>query len=190
MTALEPPRAEAAPRHDRWRATDAVRVAIAVSVPLAWWAAGWPSAAAMLLTLGGAMALRFAHLPAAVDALGQLVLLGSAWAAATGAYEAVPGLDLVAHLASGAVLALLVRDLLLQARLLPTGTGRGAVARVLHTTTAVTALGLLWELGEWAGHALVTEDIRVGYEDTLTDLAADALGALVAALAAERATRR
>ncbi|RWR25444.1 hypothetical protein D8Y24_02015 [Agrococcus lahaulensis] len=171
----------------RWLPGDALRLVVAASVPLAGAVAGGPSAAAMLLTLGGAMALRFARVPTVTDLVGQAVLLASAWFAVTGAYEVVPWLDVAAHVGSGAVLALLTRDVLLQLRLVPAEPGqRDAVARVLHVTSAVVVLGLLWELGEWAGHALLTETIRVGYEDTLTDLLADGAGALAAAVVAER----
>lgn len=174
---------------DRWLATDWLRVAIAVSVPAAYLVAGGPAAAAMLLALGGTMALRFARMSVPADVVGQIVLGASAWFAAIGAYQVVPGLDLAAHLASGAVLALLTRTILLRTGLLPAEPG-GRAARVLHVTTAVAMLGLLWELGEWAGHALITPDIGVGYEDTLTDLVADAIGALITVLAVEAGERR
>lgn len=175
----------------RWLPADAIRLAAAVSVPLAGVVAGGPSAAAMLLTLGGTMALRFIRAGVVLDVVGQLVLLASAWLAVTGAYQVVPGLDTAAHLGSGAVLGLLSRTLLLRTGLLPTEPGRrAAVARVLHTVTAVVLLGLMWELGEWAGSAWFSPEIGVGYEDTLVDLAADGAGALAAALLAERTRTR
>ncbi|MFA4841313.1 MAG: hypothetical protein WC580_06370, partial [Agrococcus sp.] len=163
----------------------------AASVPLAGAVAGGPAAAAMLLTLGGAMALRFVRAPTALDIAGQLVLLASAWLAVTGAYQVVPGLDTTAHLGTGAVLALLARTVLLRLGLLPVAPSRrAAAARILHTVSAVVLLGLLWELGEWAGHAWLSPEIGVGYEDTLVDLAADGAGALLAALLAERVAAR
>lgn len=175
----------------RWHATDALRLVILASIPLGWLVAGPPSAAAVLLVLGGSMLTRIAPISSAVDVTTQLVLLASAWCATLGLYDSVPWLDLVAHVASGAVLALLARALLLQARLLPGAGGRrAAVARMLHVVTAVAMLGLLWECGEWAGHTFISSAIRVGYEDTLSDLVADVLGALVAAMAVEAAGRR
>lgn len=175
----------------RWLPGDALRVIALVSVPLAAVVAGGPSAAAMFLALGGAMALRFVRVPTAADLTGQIVLLASAWFATTGAYETVPGLDFAMHLGCGAVLAVLARAAMLPAGLLPSGSDRTAAAsRVLHTTTAVLLLGLVWELGEWAGHALITTEIGVGYQDTLLDLVADVLGALTAALVREIADAR
>lgn len=169
---------------------DVLRIALAASVPLAWATAGGPAAAAMLLALGGAMALRFARMPLVTDIIGQVVLLAGAWFAALGTFEIVPGLDTLTHFASGAVLALLSRELLLQLELLPDADDRrAATARVLHTSTAVLLLGFVWELGEWAGNALITSAIRVGYEDTMLDLAADLAGAIVAAAAVELAAR-
>jgi hypothetical protein len=45
----------------------------------------------------------------------------------------------------------------------------------------------LWEVGEWVGHTYLDERIQVGYNDTMGDLVADGLGALVAgALLASR----
>ncbi|WP_413319515.1 hypothetical protein AA0Z99_03545 [Agrococcus sp. 1P02AA] len=175
----------------RWVPGDALRFVVAASVPLCWAVAGGPAAAAMFLALGGAMALRFARMPTATDLIGQAVLLAAAWWAATGAYEVVSWLDLVTHAACGAVLALLSQEIMLRAGVLPTGAGaREAIARALHTSTAVLLLGFLWELGEWAGHALITDAIRVGYEDTLSDLATDLAGAIVAAVAVEILRRR
>lgn len=175
----------------QWLVGDVLRVVLAVSVPLAWMVAGGPAAAAMLLALGGAMALRFVRMPTATDLIGQAVLLAAAWWAATDAYSAIAWLDVVTHAACGAVLALLTSALLLRLRLLPADAGpRAASARVLHTSTAVLLLGLVWELGEWAGHALLTSDIRVGYEDTMLDLAADLVGAIAAAVAVELAAGR
>ncbi|WP_306231204.1 hypothetical protein [Agrococcus beijingensis] len=175
----------------RWLIADAVRVLGALSVPLAWALVDATAAAVLLLVLGGAVVARTARLPQPVDTAVQLVLLAAGWFAALGAYDAIPGLDLATHVAAGAALGLLARALLLRARLLPDGRGRcRATARILHTTTAVIALGLLWELGEWAGHIGVSSAIGVGYEDTLSDLVADLVGAAVAVSAWELVARR
>ena len=46
--------------------------------------------------------------------------------------------------------------------------------------SAVGTLGVLWEVAEWIGHRWITAEIGVGYEDTVTDLAANLIGAAAA----------
>lgn len=174
-----------------WRASDAVRILIIASLPLAWLVAGPVSAAVMLLVLGGAVATRLTQVPSGVDTAAQCVLLAAAWFATLGAYEAVSWLDLATHFASGAVLALLARAMLLRADMLPHGpTRHEAAARMLHPIAAVALLGVVWEIAEWAGHMWVSSEINVGYNDTVTDLIADLLGAIASAVAAELVERR
>ena len=86
----------------------------------------------------------------------------------------LPRLDVAAHADSGTVLALPMRDVLLQLqlRLLPAVPGRrDAAARARHERSR--RAGAPVGAREWAGHALLTGTIRVGYEDTLPDLLAD-----------------
>ena len=105
----------------------------------------------------------------------------------TGACEVVPRLDVAAHAGSGTVLALPMHDVLLQLqlRLLPAVPGRrDAAARARHERGR--RAGAPVGAREWAGHALLTGTIRVGYKDTLTDLLTEGAGALAAAVVAER----
>ncbi|WP_156188060.1 hypothetical protein [Arsenicicoccus sp. oral taxon 190] len=191
-------------RQGRWRCPDAGRLAVAALVPLVWVHYGAPAAAAMFLALGGAMAARFVDLPRRHDLACQVVLALSAWWAADGSYARVWWLDLVAHAASGAALALLVLRVLPQpqdrgtphaqdatsvrrSRTAPRSSPHARVERrrrVAATTVAVLALGVVWELGELAGHVWLDPAIHVTYADSLTDLAADGAGALVAAIVA------
>lgn len=174
-------------RQGRWRWPDVARLLVAALVPLVWVVYGVPAAAAMFLALGGAMAARFLDLPRRHDLACQVVLALSAWWAADGSYDRVRWLDLVAHAGSGAALALLVL------RLLPQAPTRGAspaagerCRRVATTTLSVLALGVVWELGELAGHLWLDPAIHVTYADSLSDLVADGAGALVAAPVATR----
>jgi hypothetical protein len=58
----------------------------------------------------------------------------------------------------------------------------GARVAILAVLAAsVIGLGALWELVEWASDGLLGTDLSLGYRDTLTDLLADAAGALVGA---------
>ena len=50
------------------------------------------------------------------------------------------------------------------------------------SSTLATTLALLWEMGEWFGHTRLDDRIQVGYEDTLGDLGAGVVGAVVAAV--------
>lgn len=174
-------------RQGRWRWPDVARLLVAALVPLVWVVYGAPAAAAMFLALGGAMAARFLDLPRRHDLACQVVLALSAWWAADGSYDRVRWLDLVAHAGSGAALALLVL------RLLPQAPTRGAPLaaaerrrRVATTTLSVLALGVVWELGELAGHLWLDPAIHVTFADSLSDLVADGAGALVAAPVATR----
>lgn len=67
------------------------------------------------------------------------------------------------------------------------GSSAGAAVRLLGPTlcwaalvSAVGTLGVLWEVAEWIGHRWITAEIGVGYEDTVTDLAANLIGAAAA----------
>lgn len=169
------------------RPGDVARALALASVPLALVVSDGPSAAAMALAAFGAGIVRLAGMRPIPDIVTQAVLVGAAWCAALDLYDAIPWLDLAVHLASGVVLALLCHALLVRSGMLQEGDRRrDGWARVLHVTNAVLLLGLLWELGEWAGHVGIDAGIGVGYEDTLSDLVADLLGALAAAAALER----
>ena len=65
----------------------------------------------------------------------------------------------------------------------------GPVICVLGLAAAGTALGVVWEVAEWWGHHEVTEEIGVGYDDTLGDLTADLVGAVTAAVVAVASAR-
>ena len=43
--------------------------------------------------------------------------------------------------------------------------------------------GQMWEFAEWAGNNYITNEISVGYEDTLGDIAAGGAGSMVAGVA-------
>lgn len=165
-----------------FQAADLVRAVAFLSVPLAWWHAGFASGACLFLVCGGVMGIRWLAWPVLADVAACLVLLAVAWAAVTGLYEVVPGLDLLAHVAGTAVATAAVHDAL---RRLEPQTGGGAWTRVVLVVGLAAALSILWEVGEWLGHHLVDDTIRVGYDDTVTDLIAGLVGgALLAALPA------
>lgn len=209
----------------RWWPTDVLRILAVLSVPLAWWYAGFASGACLFLVLGGVTLLRFLVLPRPLDALCQLTFLAAAWAAVTGLYQRIPWLDVPAHaLATAAAVLIAWRLVTLRDpahRVRPdragapavttgpavehpdraTGGMTGGARRPLpwwsllwHLLAVAALLSVLWEFGEWAGFVLITEEIGVGYHDTIGDLAAGTLGgallALPLALRLERAAAR
>ncbi|QCU77288.1 hypothetical protein E7744_02955 [Citricoccus sp. SGAir0253] len=142
-----------------------------------------PVAAALFaLVLLGDVVVRLAPLRPPVQAVTVLCLPAAAWAALADAYQRVSGLDLLAHWAVTGLLAVLAAALVGRGgwlRATPAGT-------VLLTVALGTTLAVVWEFGEWVGHTLLDPGIQVGYDDTVGDLAAGALGALVAGLLHDR----
>lgn len=180
---------------------DLLRLVGLTLVPAAAAVAGWPSAAAMSLVVGAQWLLRWLTGGSLLDWVGQAVLLTAGWASVIGLYSRLAGLDLVLHAAVTTVVTglvgVIVRSLLRRrgrdgGPVEPAQAMRmlGPVLATLGLTSAGTALGVVWEIAEWWGHHRVSEEIGVGYDDTLGDLLADLVGALTAALVAVRSVRR
>lgn len=167
-------------------AADVLRLLGLALVPLGGVVAGWPSAAVMFLVFGTQWLLRWLVGGRGLDWWGQAVLLAAGWCSVTGLYHRVSHLDLFLHAASSAVIAGLVAAAV-RSWLRRRGVSAGAAVRMLGPVlcwaglvSAVGTLGVLWEVAEWAGHRWITAEIGVGYEDTVTDLVANLLGAAVA----------
>jgi len=190
-----------------WTVTgDVVRVLAAVAVPVGTLLHGPVATALLSLVLLGAVVPRAIGLQGPVDPVVGLVLSAAAWVALVDLYAQVSWLDLAAHLLATAVLTVLAYALLVFLGALPvpgrllasvdrTQPGSGPVAlrrprlgAVITATALGVLLALLWEIGEWAGASYVDESINVGYLDTLGDLVAGGVGALVAGLALVRRT--
>lgn len=172
---------------------DLLRLVGLALVPLGGVVAGWPSAAVMFLVFGTQWLLRWLVGGRVLDWTGQTVLLAAGWCSVTGLYHRVKHLDLLMHAASSAVIAGLAA-VAVRAWLRRRGSSAGAAVRLLGPTLcwaglvcAAGTLGVLWEVAEWVGHRWVTEEIGVGYEDTVADLTANLAGAAGAAAAVVRA---
>lgn len=164
-------------------APDALRLLALGSVVAATVTDGVVGFAVMFLVLGGCMVPRGWGFPGWFDALFCASIIGAAWAALLDYYELIGWLDLAVHgLVTGLIgaAAALVVDrvgvLDPAARRRRAGTTLGVVA-----TTSAIALAALWEIGEWLGHTFLDDSIQVGYTDTVTDLVAGCVGAVVAA---------
>lgn len=159
--------------------TDANALAGVISFVAAFW---WDGVivAVFALVLLGLTVPRVAGLPGELQAVAGVTLLVGAWAATLDWYSAVPVLDVVIHaLANGLIAAVCV---LVLTRL----TILGPLPRmglVIVTAGVGALLGVIWEGGEWIGHTWINDAINVGYDDTVGDLVAGALGSALAGLA-------
>lgn len=165
----------------RWArlAADGVAVAGLVSFVAAFWFDAVVVALFALVLLGITVP-RVARLPGPLQVATGVTILIGAWAATLDWYVAVSWLDLVIHTVMNALLA--VVGVLVMRRL-------GWLPRRLHPVgTVVLAAGLgavlavLWEVGEWVGYTFISDEIGVGYDDTIGDLAWATLGSLGAGL--------
>ena len=175
-------------------AGDAVRWGAGASLVVGTALYGAVGAALLSLVLLGAVVPRALGLHGVHDPVLGLVLSAAAWMGLLDLYAAVPWLDLAVHLVATGVLADLAWRALVRVGAVASprpatvsGAGPSTPTRpVLGIVVVTTALGVmlavLWELGEWAGATFVDGSINVGYTDTLGDLAAGGVGALVAGL--------
>jgi Glycosyl transferase family 2 len=172
---------------------DLVRVAGVVSFGWALAEGQWVNAALFSLVLLGLMLPRLLGTATVPDVGYGVVVLFAAWSAVLDWYVRFSWLDVVAHVVTGGLTAVLARRVLVRARLLPSAhepaLGRPRAGAVVSTVAVGTSLGVLWEIGEWFGHTYLDRRIQVGYGDTVSDLAADLLGALAAGLVVAASAR-
>ena len=164
---------------------DAAALLTLLSLVLGLWDSGVAVALYSLVLLGQTV-VRLAPLRASVQAGTAVILLAAAWTALLDAYQLIPWLDLVMHVVATGLLAAIGTTALLRSGWLQTGPSAGRAGQTLLTAGLGALLAVLWEVGEWFGHTLLDPAIQVGYEDTVGDLAAGVLGALLAGLLLDR----
>lgn len=159
--------------------TDLLRVLALVSVPLATWWGGAVGFALFMLVLGGVMLPRALGARPWLDVTYCGWLIFGGWAAQLDWYMTIDWLDLVVHGVVTGLVATMAHLTLVRVGALPARLPR------LGTVCVVASFGMLlavvWEFGEWFGHAVIDDRIQVGYEDTLSDLAAGMVGAFASA---------
>lgn len=162
----------------RWArvATDVVAGAGVVSFVAAFWWDGIVVAMFALVLLGLTVP-RVVQLPGQLQVGTGGTLLLSAWAATLDWYDAVSWLDMVAHLVANGLLAIIAMVLMWRTRVLPRELP--AVGVVVVTAAVGALLAVLWEAGEWFGYTYLSDDIGVGYDDTIGDLVAGTVGSLI-----------
>ncbi|QCB27429.1 hypothetical protein [Corynebacterium endometrii] len=142
----------------------------------------------MAFALPGLMLPKFMGLSGAADLFSVTVILVAALSNIFGLYATIPGWDLVVHAVCTAVIATIGYLLLARLGLLPMPEAREYTAAhgLIFSTMIGLALGAAWEMVEWIGFRFTPADVMVDYDDTVTDLFADALGALIAGAALAR----
>lgn len=176
-------------------AADVLRVAALASLGWAVLRSEWVNAALFALVVGGLVLPRLLATRPALDLVSGAVVLFAAWSAVLDLYVAYGWLDVAVHAVACGLVTVTVLRLLVTVSVLPPADPpavlRPRTGAVVTTLALGLALGVLWEAGEWLGHTHLDERIQVGYDDTMGDLAADGLGALVAGvLLARRQPRR
>ena len=163
---------------------DAVRLGCLFSLAAALLWYGRVDVALFLLVLMGTLISRCLEVSRVFDGIYGLTLLAAAWSSVLNLYERVSWWDLPVHFAATGVIAAMTYLLLARLGAVPAPRPGSRLALRIAVPVLVLALGLavsvLWELGEWWGNAFVDASINVGYTDTMGDLAAGGLGALLA----------
>ena len=171
---------------------DAVRLASLFSLMAALLWYGPVDVALFLLVLGGTLISRTLDISRVFDGIYGLTLLTAAWSSVLNLYARVSWWDLPVHFAATGVIAAMTYLLLSRLGAVPVPAPSPRLALRIAVPVLVLALGLavsvLWELGEWWGNAFVDASINVGYTDTMGDLAAGGLGALLAGAFMEKAS--
>ncbi|MGP9660543.1 hypothetical protein [Arthrobacter sp. AOP36-C1-22] len=157
---------------------DVVRAAMLMSVVVAGVGWGWIQVAVFMLAVLATLIPRALGLRASLDLCVGIASLAAAWSNVFDLYVLLPGWDKFMHAVLGGLIAVLSVVIAQRAGILPPTIQRPG-ALVVATLVLGLATGAVWELLEWAGHTLIDPGVHVGYQDTMGDLAADGLGALI-----------
>ncbi|MGA5601789.1 hypothetical protein ACPCUF_12200 [Streptomyces griseoincarnatus] len=127
---------------------------------------------------------RAARLPALLDLLLCAALTWATWSSVFHWYRVVDWYDTAVHSVTPGTVAVTLQLLLARARLLPSPRDRALrrSAVPLITTALGATVASLWEMYEWLATDVFGAHLRVGYEDTVADMAAGVAGSLAAGL--------
>lgn len=167
---------------------DALRVVGLLSVFVAGFVWSPTDAGILAFTLPALVLPRFLGVRAGFDILFSVSVLVAAWSNVIDLYRTVPGWDLLVHFECTGVLAVMLYVFAGRLRIIPDVVGTRPPARtpIVLATVIGLAISALWEMVEWAGYTFITDEIFVEYADTIGDMAAGGLGALVGGLIATR----
>ncbi|QFQ02779.1 hypothetical protein CUROG_07120 [Corynebacterium urogenitale] len=161
---------------------DLLRVLGALAVVFVLFRNGWTDAGIMAFTLPGLLLPKFVGLKPWWDACATSMLLIAALSNISDLYARISGWDLFVHfVCTGIVAGLFVFALAnLGVFAYPTDSSQHQVQGCILTVLMGLALAAVWEIIEWLGFEFITREIKVEYGDTITDMIAGGLGALVA----------
>jgi hypothetical protein len=136
----------------------------------------------LAFTLPGLLVPRFVGVRPSADIVFGATLLVAAWSNVLDLYTRIAWWDLLVHFACTAVMASMLYLLLTRVGIVTVpGVRRLAViAAIVLSTVFGLALSALWEMVEWVGHAYISDEIFVAYDDSIADMAVGGLGAAVA----------
>lgn len=130
------------------------------------------------------LAARGADVPPPFAAAFALFLLLATWSSVQHWYRQIDQFDVVVHVLTPGSLAAVAYFVLVRARLLPPARGAAPALRPWAPTVWVVVVGttaaVVWEFYERVMEHLSPASMRVGYTDTVIDLAAGMTGSLVA----------
>jgi hypothetical protein len=174
-----------APRGAAETAADGVRLLGVLSIVVAF--IGWSAVDVAVFALGllGLVIPRFLGIRPALDASFGVTVLVAAWSGLLNLYESIAWWDILIHFVLNGLIAAVLYILAVRCGVVPDPeTGSVRLRSIVTLTTAFgLAAGVLWEIVEWVGNTYIDETIFVNYTDTIGDLAAGGLGALLAGLA-------
>lgn len=161
---------------------DAIRLLGVLSAVAALALSGLTDAAIVAFCLPGLMLPRFLGMRPGADAWICVVLLVAAWSNVLDLYRTLPWWDIPVHFVLAGALAVVTYLFLARRGIVRSPEDRDftTTAAIVLTTALGLALGALWEMVEWFGYAYLTDDIYVTYGDTIGDMAAGGVGALLA----------
>ncbi|MEH6621282.1 MULTISPECIES: hypothetical protein [Dietzia] len=164
------------------RVADALRLLGVLSVLLALLFHELTDAAIVAFTLPALMLPRFIGMRAWADISVSTALLVAAWSNVVDLYRVLRWWDVPVHVVLAGWMAVVAYLFLAHRGIVRSPDARGftTAGGIVLTTVLGLALGALWEMVEWFGYAFLTDDIYVTYGDTVGDMAAGGLGALVA----------
>lgn len=134
------------------------------------------------LCLPGFVAPRFLGIRAGMDMIFVGALFVAAWSNVFSLYTSIGWLDVPVHLAVNGLIAGSTYLLLARFKIVPDPCSAEftRVAGIVLVTVIGLAISALWEMIEWFGREFISDQIYVGYDDTVGDMAIGGLGSLVA----------